>query len=70
MLSDSALRAPLPCPSCSAMSGRPCRVESKTSDQVVIVLRCAHCQWEWTEERLTPLFGDSRDNHATPEEPA
>jgi RNase P subunit RPR2 len=70
MLTDSELRAPVPCPNCSAASGRPCRVESKRADQVVIVLRCAQCDYEWTAERLTPLFGDSRDSGTPPDDPA
>jgi hypothetical protein len=45
-------------------------VESRRADQVVIVLRCAQCQYEWSAERLTPLFGDSRDTATPPEEPA
>jgi hypothetical protein len=70
MLTDSALRAPLPCPKCAAAAGRPCRVESKKTDYVVIVVRCARCEHEWADERSTPLFGDSPDTRVPPEEPA
>ena len=69
-MNDSAFRAPLPCPKCSAASGRPLRVESRHADQVIVIIHCSQCAHEWSAERATPLFGEMKDKRTPPEEPA
>lgn len=36
----------LRCPQCQAESGRPLKVESRTSD-VAVTMRCSSCKHEW-----------------------
>jgi hypothetical protein len=70
MVTDSAWRGPQPCPKCLQSAGRAWRVESRQTDQVVVVLRCGDCGHEWTTERSTPLLADSNDPSAPPDDPA
>lgn len=67
MMTDSAFRLPIPCPKCLAFGGRPCRAESKTSQLVIVAMRCAECGHEWTAERVTPFLVPP-DRRTRPEE--
>lgn len=70
-MSETMWRSPLPCPKCFANDGgRPCRVESKTSAQVIVVLRCRECGHEWSTHRDTPWLIPPPDNRTPPEDPA
>ena len=70
MTTDSEWRSPMPCPECHVAGGRPRSVESKTSAEVVVSIRCAACGHEWRAERPTPYVIPGTARHTTPEEPA
>ena len=70
-MSETIWRVPMPCPKCFAPEGgRPYRVESKTTLQVIVVLRCGECGHEWSMQRETPWLVPMPDKRTTPEEPA
>jgi DNA-directed RNA polymerase subunit M/transcription elongation factor TFIIS len=45
----------LPCSQCGSGSGIPVKVQSKTSDEVLVTMRCVQCGNEWLVHRSTPL---------------
>jgi predicted Zn-ribbon and HTH transcriptional regulator len=47
---------PVRCPRCESESGAPFKVQSKTSGEVTVALRCSRCDHEWSIRRATPLF--------------
>jgi hypothetical protein len=69
-MADTLWRFPMACPECHAEGGRPYRVESKTTLQVIVGLRCCECGHEWSANRDTPWLIPMPDKRTTPEEPA
>lgn len=63
-------RFPMRCPKCEAEEGRAWRVDSKTSAEVIVRLRCAACAHEWTVERQTPLLVPQPPGKMPPENQA
>jgi hypothetical protein len=63
-------RFPMRCPKCETTDGRPYRVESKSSAEVSVMLRCATCAHEWTEHRQTPLLVPPPPARMPPEDQA
>jgi DNA-directed RNA polymerase subunit M/transcription elongation factor TFIIS len=54
---------PTPCPSCAQVSGVPVSVQSKTSDEVIVTMRCRQCAHEWAIHRATPMLRQKPDQH-------
>jgi predicted Zn finger-like uncharacterized protein len=57
---------PMQCPECETDRGLPFRVQSKTSGEMLVSLRCAQCAHEWTVHRRTPLFAPKPDRRRDP----
>jgi hypothetical protein len=55
-MSDIDWRVAQQCPNCSAAAGRPFHVQSVTSDEILVSLRCGSCAHQWTIERVTPVL--------------
>lgn len=62
---------PMKCPGCKADAGRPFSVQSKSSTEVIVHVRCSACSHQWTLERDTPNLAPSVDQrHSHREEDA
>ena len=59
-------RLPMHCPECRTERGLPFRVQSKSSGEVLVSLRCAHSTHEWIVRRTTPLFAPKPDRRRDP----
>ena len=51
---------PMPCPQCAGASGVPVSVQSKTTAEVIVNLRCRQCAHEWSIYRATPTLRPDR----------
>lgn len=54
-------RSPLRCPHCRTDAGHPFSVQSNSSNEVIVNVRCETCAHEWKLERETPSFAPSRE---------
>jgi hypothetical protein len=51
---------PTPCPQCAGVTGIPISVQSRTSAEVIVTMRCQHCKHEWCIHRMTPMLRPDR----------
>ena len=56
-------RLPLRCPRCNAEGGHPFSVQSTTSNEVIVTVRCEICQHEWQLQRDTPTVAPPQHGH-------
>ncbi len=61
---------PLRCPHCDAEGGHPFSVQSNSSNEVIVTVRCDQCKREWKLERETPMLAPRRDQGVVPGDPA
>lgn len=61
--------SPLRCPNCDADSGHPVSVQSNSSHEVAVNVRCEICAHEWTLERKTPTLAPNRDRRLSDDAP-
>jgi transposase-like protein len=59
--------SPLRCPHCQSDAGHPFSVQSNSSNQVIVKVRCDLCMHEWTLERETPTLAPKRDRRLSDE---
>ena len=52
---------PMLCPQCAHASGVPVSVQSKSSDEVIVTIRCRECKHEWAIHRATPMLRPKSD---------
>ena len=52
--------SPLRCPHCQSDAGHPFSVQSNSSNEVTVNVRCETCTHEWTLERETPSLSPKR----------
>jgi hypothetical protein len=62
--------SPLKCPRCEAETGHPFSVESKSSQEVTVSVRCGACAHQWELVRETPTFALKTDPRLTGDEHA
>ena len=70
LMAELTWRYPMRCPKCEAIDGRAWSVESKSSYEVTVRLRCGKCAHEWAAERRTPLLVSPPPGKLPPENQA
>ena len=60
--------SPLRCPRCESDAGLPFSVQSRSSSEVIVTVRCGACQHEWNLERETPTLASKRDQWVIPDD--
>jgi hypothetical protein len=47
-------RFPAVCPTCLAKAGNPVRVDASPASQIVVLMRCDDCEFQWHITASTP----------------
>jgi hypothetical protein len=60
---------PMKCPDCAHASGVPISVQSKTSAEVIVTMKCRECEHQWSIERPTPMLRSKSDRRVDDDVP-